>query len=611
MRGKLEIRERQRKRESTAEILDWPDVRADLPLPEYARLSPTPPTQTAELFDTVQSLFAGRFELDRLVASSRIRALFLARDTYLEREVALRLHFAEDRQRTWFELETRLLAALDHPSIRTVFSAGEIEQWAFRTAKFIHGESLQEAVGRGPRTIPEVVRLARDLFSVLEYAHSQDIVLRRIVPANVMLERTGRAVITDLRFANRCLDYADPDPEGQEFLAPETWHGHVGEPASDMYAVAALLYFSVTGHPPATNPTEIVPPTRLRMACPQALERVLMRALLPDPHERYFSAAEMSDDLISELGDATVFESTPSSTRPSDDEEAYEKLLRRALGDEYELLEELGSGGFGNVYRVRDLRLERDVALKVLHPNLTSDPTVIERFRRESQLAARLEHPNIVDVYDVRSRLGVFWYTMAYVAGVNLARLVSVQGHLSLTRVTEIMAQVLDALEHAHARGVVHRDLKPENILIESTGGTVRITDFGLAIALQADRYGPGTSHSGTPEFAAPEQLLGERVDLRADLYSAACVAYFALTGQAPFGAGTPESIVARQAAGLHPAGRPRRPDVPDAVFKVLGKAMSRDPDDRYESATELAQALRAASNPNPWQRLRRVFARP
>lgn len=293
----------------------------------------------------------------------------------------------------------------------------------------------------------------------------------------------------------------------------------------------------------------------------------------------------------------------------SEDAGAWENHLRRALGDDYELLGELGSGGFGRVYEVRDLELEREVALKVLHPFLTSDPAVVERFHREAQLAARVVHPNIVNTYDIGGRLGLLWYTMEYVRGGNLGQIVARDGPFPLDRVGRLLLQCLDALKHAHAHGLVHRDLKPENILINELG-SVRIADFGLALALQrADSYGgASSSHSGTPEFAAPEQMLGEPVDHRADLYSLTLCAYFALTGSSPFGGGTPASIVARHAVGSLPDLRAARTDLPDELVRVLTRAATRNPADRFESAeayeSALTEALRRySSGPPRWWR--------
>src|SRR5258708_18650010 len=233
------------------------------------------------------------------------------------------------------------------------------------------------------------------------------------------------------------------------------------------------------------------------------------------------------------VSDAGVFQEPAAA--PQVAEAGFERRLRRALGDDYELLEEIGVGGFGRVYRARDLGLEREVAIRVLPPSLTADPAVSERFRREAQLAAKLRHPNIVSIYDIMGRAGLQWYTMELVPGANLARLVEAWGPLAVDQSVRLLEQGLSALEHAHAKGLVHRDLKPENMLIEPDG-RLRITDFGLALALRGDgRYGGATSRSGTPQFAAPEQLLGERGDQRPDLYSLAAGSYFLLPGTPAF----------------------------------------------------------------------------
>jgi len=556
-----------------------------------------------ELFQQAEELFEGVYAPERLVAASDERALFVARDLVLKRRVALRGHLAPEAPgRTWFERETEVLAALDHPTLRPVYGAGYRGHWAYRVAKWIEGESLREAVERGPRPIPAVLQLARDLLSLMEYAHAQRIVIRRIVPASVMLDLNDHAVVTDLRWANPCLDVAvpDTDPASQPFLAPEVRRGEAGEPASDLYTAGTLVYFAITGREPAADPEAIVPPSTVREACPKALERIILRAVRANPRDRYFTAAEMGHDLLSDLGDFELQHTISTPRGPwTEDARAWEKRLRRALGDDYELLRELGTGGFGRVYLVRDLELERETALKVLHPYLTSDPAVTERFRREAQLAAQLSHPHIVSVYDTGGRAGLLWYTMAYVDGVSLAALVKSEGPQPLDRVVRWLRQALSALEHAHGQGVVHRDLKPENVLIEKADGSVRITDFGLALAFQGQpRHGGASSRAGTPEFAAPEQLLGEPVDHRADLYGLSAVAFFALTGVPPFGGGSLESIVARQTLGHLPDVNALRGDVPDPVLDVLTKGAARFPADRFAGATEYAAALERSLQP-------------
>lgn len=572
----------------------------------------------ARLFQRAEEVFAGRFILERLVAADTVRALFVARHPVLRRRVALRVHLQPDTAaRTWFERETVLLAQVDHPGIRPIYSGGYRGDWAYRITKWIDGESLHDAVARGPRPIPAVLQMARDLISALDYAHGKNIIIRRIVPTALMLTGAGRAIITDLRWANPLLDIAGPDidPALETFLAPETRGGRPGEYSSDLYTAAALLYFAVTGIAPPSNPVEIQPPSTLRASCPRLLDRVILRAIQLEGERRYQTAEEMGDDLLSELGDYDFHTGVPPSAAASaDDPVAWEKFLRRALGEEYELLSLLGDGAFGRVYRVRDLSLEREVALKILHPFLTSDPAVLERFRREAQLAAQVRHPHIVDVFDYGGRAGLLWYTMAYIRGENLAQLIERLGPLELEQVVRLLEQSLSALEHAHARGLVHRDLKPENLLVELPDWNLQITDFGLAVAMETVRGEGGTpSRSGTPAFAAPEQLLGEPVDERSDLYSLSIVALYALLGRSPFGSGPIEVILARQTSGQLPDVQAFRDDVPNELLRVLVRGAAQHPADRYPNATAYAAALTKALRRwrgGPLGRLRALFGR-
>ena len=353
----------------------------------------------------------------------------------------------------------------------------------------------------------------------------------------------------------------------------------------------------MTGQPPPLDPKELRRPTELRPTTPRAIERIVLRALRPAPEDRYFTAAEMLEDFASDAGTFETRAAGVVAGPVSGAEDQWEKWLRRALGDDYELLTLLGKGGFGRVYRVRDLHLEREVALKVLHPSLTQDPEVVERFRREAQLAARLSHPNIVNIYDIAGRFGLLWYTMELIDGPSLAQLVERDGPLPLEQVLRMLREALSALAHAHGSGLVHRDIKPENILIDPTG-SVQITDFGLALALRG-KYGGATSQSGTPQFASPEQLLGERVDQRSDLYSLAAVVYYALLGTPPFPGVTTEQVLARQTTNQLPTASDRRDDVSEALERVLDRALSADVESRYPSAAEFLQALNRAMTPD------------
>jgi serine/threonine protein kinase len=546
-----------------------------------------PDSPPADLLAGITQALDPDFRLDHLVAISPERALYRAWDRRLKRSVAVRVHLIPNSPgRAWFLRESETLAALNHPAVRHVYAAGEVGPFAYRTTNWIDGEDLAEAMRRGPRPIPSVMSLVRDLLGTLEHAHARGIIIRRIVPTTLLLEISGRGVITDLRYANWCLSHVPSEDEAQRstFVAPEVRKGEPGEPSTDVYAVAAIVYYALTGTVPAAESPP--PPRSLRPAIPQAVERVILRGLRPEPRQRYFTATEMLEDFVADAG---VFHEP--AVAPATIEKDFERRLRRALGDDYELLNEIGSGGFGRVYRARDLGLEREVAIKVLHPQLTADPGVMERFRREAQLAARLRHPNIVSVYDIQSRAGLQWYVMEFVPGANVAQLVKKEGPFPIQKTTRLLFEALSALEHAHGLGLVHRDIKPENMLIEPDG-RLRITDFGLALALRGDRFGGATSRSGTPQFAAPEQLLGERVEQRADLYSLGVVAYFTLLGRPPFEGTTPEAILAKQTVDALPSLREARPDVPREFEDVLRHTVVCDPSQRYPTAAALRQAL-------------------
>jgi eukaryotic-like serine/threonine-protein kinase len=562
--------------------------------PRAAALSPTEPLQ---YFRRTHDALGARYRLERTVAASPERALFEAWDQVLKRRVSIRVDF-DPAARGWFLREAEALGRLDHPAIRHVYDAGVIGDLAYRVGNWTEGEGLEDALRRGPRPIPVVHTLTRDLLGALEHAHANAIIVRRIVPASLLLSSAGRSMVTDLRFCSYTLSAIPPGivPTAQAYMAPEIRDGATGDATSDVYTAGALLYVAITGQEPPLDPRALRRPTELRPACPRAIERIVLRAMQAAADDRYLTAAEMLEDFASDAG---TFETplVPVGQGPladAEDKARWEKRLRRALGDDYELLGLLGTGGFGRVYRVRDLHLEREVALKVLQPLLTRDPEVVERFRREAQLAAGLSHPNIVNIYDIGGRSGLLWYTMELIEGPSLAQLVEREGPLPLDRVLRLLREALSALAHAHGSGLVHRDIKPENMLFDLTG-SLQITDFGLALAIRG-KYSGATSQSGTPQFASPEQLLGERVDQRSDLYSLAGVAYYALLGAPPFPGRTVEQVLAKQTTNQFPTSRGQRDDVSEALERVLDRALSAEVAERYPSAAEFLQAVNHAA---------------
>ena len=266
----------------------------------------------------------------------------------------------------------------------------------------------------------------------------------------------------------------------------------------------------------------------------------------------------------------------------------------------YEILEELGRGGFAVVYKAHDPGLKRDVALKVLHPYWSNDPSFADRFQREAQSAAGLHHPFIVTIYETGEAQGHLYIAMACLSGRTLDDLLKAGGTLSLERALPILSQVAEALDYAHGRGVVHRDVKPANIMVQERGERVQATllDFGLVKAMEGSTVltSQGTL-LGSPEYMAPEQADPERavqVGPAADRYAFGIVAYHTLTGRVPFPGNTPGTLNAHEHKPVPPP-RSLRPDLPEPVAQALLKMLAKAPADRYPSACAFVEQLNQA----------------
>jgi serine/threonine protein kinase len=270
--------------------------------------------------------------------------------------------------------------------------------------------------------------------------------------------------------------------------------------------------------------------------------------------------------------------------------------LSQALGEAYTLEGEIGRGGMGVVYRARDERLQRRVAIKVLPPELAFQSDIRQRFTREAQTAAKLSHPHIVPIHTVGEGQGLVYFVMGYVDGESVAARIKRRGQLPVEEVRRIMKETADALSAAHGLGVVHRDIKPDNILLEGTRGRVMVTDFGIAKALSqssgATLTGAGVA-IGTPSFMSPEQAAGEKeIDGRTDLYSLGIVAFQMLTGELPFYAPTVAGILMKQITEPAPDLRARRPDAPEDLALAISRCLEKDPENRWPSADSLRRAL-------------------
>lgn len=496
----------------------------------------------------------------------------------------------------WLFREARALALRNHPSIPTTYHFWQQHVGSRRgpgyLRRWITGETVAERLQRsGAETVPFALRVIRAIASSLAYLHDSGSTHGAITAETAYFTPTGRVWLLGWQWAvpqDEIPPGIAPDRRWAPW-APEWTEGWRPTQASDQWQLGAIAFAILTGEIPMGG---VLPPIRVaRPDCPATVAELVDQMLSPDPKDRFSSLAGMLRRIERISGTSAL--AFPGTEQASGEHLALseEDRLRWATGDDYEVLAPLGVGTYGSVWRVRDLSLEREVALKMLHPAVARNAASVGRFRREAQLAAQLQHPAIVPIFSWDSKGDVNWYIMELEEEGSVADLVKREGPRPFAEIAPQVDSVLDGLAVAHANGIIHRDLKPENILIDRYRRW-RIADFGIANALGAQR--PGAS--GTPAFAAPEQLLGEEQGVGTDLFAVAAIVYFALTGRAPFEGDDSRAILAAQLAGRVEMGR-----FGDQLATWLRRALAADPTDRFPDA----EAMRAS-----WRNVTRLARR-
>jgi serine/threonine-protein kinase len=519
----------------------------------------------------------------------------------------------------WLFEEAKQLAQRSHPSIPTTY-----HYWtAYRDARrgpgylrrWVTGETVRARLARlGLADIPYVFQMLRGACSTLSYLHETGIAHGGLNGDALWTTPTGRlwmlewqwavpreAIPPGVRPGNGPLEIRSLEasrPMRAELLPmPPEWESGewIPTPASDQWQLAAMCFTALTGEAP---PSRGAPPIKLvRPETPESMATALDRALSPNAADRFPSLAVLlrAVDRGDPARTVVMVRGEPDSTA----QESAEARVRWAVGDDYEILSKLGSGAFGTVWRARDLSLEREVALKALHPAIARDDKAVRAFWREAKLAAQLAHPAIVPIYDWDSSGDLSWYTMELAEEGSVASLVARSGPRQAAEIASQVEQVLDGLNVAHANGILHRDLKPENILIDRYQRW-RITDFGIANVTGEDVAGT----TGTPAFAAPEQLLGEQQGPAADCFALAAIVYFTMTGEPPFGDDDARSILARQLS--------ERADLvpfPTVIANWFRTAFAAKPEDRFADGLEMKKAWGKATEKvlarqrGPWWR--------
>lgn len=280
------------------------------------------------------------------------------------------------------------------------------------------------------------------------------------------------------------------------------------------------------------------------------------------------------------------------------------------INDRYEIIRLIGEGGMANVYLAYDTILERNVAVKVLRGDLADDEKFVRRFQREALSASSLSHPNIVEMYDVGEDNGNFYIVMEYIDGKTLKQLIKRRGHLTEAEVVDIMCQLTDGLSHAHDSYIIHRDIKPQNIMILEDG-MVKITDFGVAMALNASDLTQTNSVMGSVHYLPPEQAAGKGSTIKSDIYSLGIVLYEMLAGTMPFRGETAVEIALKHIKDPIPSIRKVNPKVPQSLENVILKATAKNPKNRYNNVRELYDDLKTCLDSKRKNEKRIVFKYP
>ncbi len=280
------------------------------------------------------------------------------------------------------------------------------------------------------------------------------------------------------------------------------------------------------------------------------------------------------------------------------------------INDRYQIIKTLGEGGMANVYLAHDTILDRNVAVKVLRGDLANDEKFVRRFQREALSASSLSHPNIVEMYDVGEDDGQYYIVMEYVDGKTLKQVLKQRGQLSITEVVDIMLQLADGMAHAHDAYIIHRDIKPQNIMILNNG-MIKITDFGVATALNATQLTQTNSVMGTVHYLPPEQANGKGSTIRSDIYSMGIMMYELLTGLVPYKGESAVEIALKHLKEPLPSVRKENPSIPQSIENVIIKSTAKNPKNRYVDARTMYEDLKTALDDSRKDEKRYVYPNP
>ena len=567
----------------------------------------------------------GKYVIERLLGRGGMGSVYLARQTDLDRPVVVKVIAPElarepgTVERLHREAKTAARIASDH--VVQVYETGVERGVPFIAMEYVEGESAADLLKKRTK-LPwqEATRLALAAARGLKAAHEKGVLHRDVKPANILVAKDGRVKVADFGIA-KLIQKDVPSRDGSVtgsgvilgspyYMAPEQADGQAVDARADIYALGVTLYELLSGRVPFHAETTVktlslvltapVPPLRPLVAdLPAAVERACLALMARDRDARPKTTDEVIQ-LLSSLEKPPRNQNIATVDLEADAADHVSKLRAR-LGKElpeYAIESELGRGGVGVVFKARHKSTNEVVALKILLMAELASPKQRARFEEEAEITKRIKHPGIVPVRQIGTTGGLPYFTMKYVEGQDLAAYI--QGpKFDRDKGLELLKEVANAVQAAHALGVVHRDLKPENVIIEKSSGRPYVLDFGLAKSTDANEKKLTVTGAllGTPYYMSYEQALGKHrdVDARTDVWALGAILYVMLTGKPPFDADSAGELFAKI---IKEGPRPChyiRSDVPRSLEKVALKALRKNKDERQPDAGAFAKELEAA----------------
>jgi serine/threonine protein kinase/Flp pilus assembly protein TadD len=549
------------------------------------------------------NVLAGRYEIEAVLGEGGMGAVYKAKDLELDRIVALKLIRPELASRAdivlRFKHELILARQITHKNVVRIFDFTLAEGRKFITMQYVEGHDLySRIVKQGKLPLHEAVSIFRQALLGLQAAHEEGVVHRDLKPHNIMVDATGRACLMDFGIASS-VETSGMTRTGvlmgtPDYMSPEQVRGERAEVRSDLFCMGVIFFEMLTGKLPypATNSiATLIRRTREKAplardidpSIPDYLSEIVARCLEIDINQRYSSAGEILTDL-----DARQISRAPRADAAGQASAALKPGL--PLGSRYRIEGLLGEGGMGTVYKAWDSEVGRMVALKLVRPELAAKASYLEKLKQEILLASRISHRNILRIHDLGQVDDVRFISMAYIDGQDLSQLLRDTGRLPVDRALAFGKQMAQALEAAHAEGVVHRDLKPQNILVNQDDQSF-ISDFGLATSLQGEA---SAETLGTPQYMAPEQVENGPIDNRTDIYALGLILYEMVTGSLPFASDTVMQTMFQRVANAPRNPRLLNPDLPDDLVAVILKCLEKEPEKRYQHAGDVFTALQS-----------------